>query len=258
MNGIGLRSSENLTSASPLKSRKQLSLSKLGSIASWVAIFSAAPAHAASLQRMTDDLNYSLESLMDHVMPQGVTDVRIGVGTAFVPKYEGDNNIRLIAAPVLSARYKDIISLDGAQLRFNLFDLHQSPGSHPFSAGPMIRLDFGRDESDSRDLRGLGDVGASFEMGGFVNYNIGPGRIRATIRQDVANGHKGAIATVDAGMVVYRTNKLVLAAQTGLTWASGHYMQTFFGITPLQSVRSGLPVYTPGSGLKSWSITGGR
>lgn len=190
-------------------------------------------------------------------MPPGVTDLRLGVGPALIPKYEGDNNTRLIAAPVLSARYKDIIALDGTQVRVNLLDLRQSPAPHPLSAGPMMKLDFGRQESNSRDLRGLGDVGTSFEMGGFVNYNIGPGRLRATIRQDIADGHRGAIGTVDAGLIVYRTTKLIVAAQTGVTWASGHYMQSYFGITPLQSARSGLPIYHPGSGLKSWSITAG-
>ena len=118
-----------------------------------------APAQAASFQHFTSDLNYSLESLMDRIMPQGVTDLRLGVGPAIVPKYEGDNNTRIIAVPVLSARYEDLILLDGSQVRFNLLNLHNTPGPHPFSAGPMVRLDFGRHESDSRDLRGLGDVG---------------------------------------------------------------------------------------------------
>src|SRR5262245_239162 len=99
-------------------------------------------ARAQTFQHLTHDLNYSLESLMDHIMPPGVTDLRLGAGVAVVPKYEGDTNTRIIAVPVISARYKDIVSIDGSQARFNLLNLHQSPGSHPLSAGPMIKLDF--------------------------------------------------------------------------------------------------------------------
>lgn len=239
-----------------VNSSKQPLLSTVAGIALAVAAI-AKPAHAASFQSLANDLNYSLESLMDHVMPQGVTDLRLGVGTAIVPKWEGDNSSTIAVVPVLSGRYKDLILLDGSQVRINLLNLHNAPGPHPFSAGPMMRLDFGRHESDSPDLKGLGDVGASFEMGGFAQYTFGPARVRTTIRQDVANGHKGLVATFDAGMIIYRDTKFRVAAQTGLTWANARNMRSFYGVTRVQSANSGLPVYTPSGGLKSWGITVG-
>jgi outer membrane protein len=250
--GRGSREMKNtsVNSSTPL-------FAALAGIACSVVALAAAPARAASFQSLANDLNYSLESLMDHVMPQGVSDLRLGVGTALVPKFEGDNSHTIAVVPVLSGRYKDLILLDGSQVRINLLDLHDSPGPHPFSAGPMMRLDFGRHESDSPDLKGLGDVGASFEMGGFAQYTFGPARVRTTLRQDVANGHKGLVATFDAGMILYRDTKLRVAAQTGLTWANARNMRSFYGVTPVQSANSGLPVYTPGGGLKSWGVTVG-
>jgi outer membrane scaffolding protein for murein synthesis (MipA/OmpV family) len=230
-------------------------LTKLAGFTISVATLTAVPAHAASFKSLASDLNYSLESLMDHVMPRGVTDLRLGVGAAVVPKFEGDNSSTIAVVPVLSGRYKDLLLLDGSQLRINLLNLHNSPGPHPFSAGPLMRLDFGRHESDSDDLKGLGDIGDSFQIGGFAQYTFGPARVRTTVRQDITNGKNGLVATFDSGMILYRNSKVRLAAQTGVTWGNARHMRSFYGVTPVQSARSGLPVYTPGGGIKSWGTT---
>ena len=38
------------------------------------------------------------------------------------------------------------------------------------------------------------------------------------------------------------------------TWADDNYMQTFFGVTPLQSARSGLPVFNAEAGIKDVTV----
>jgi len=224
-----------------------------------IAILGAAPrsAHAQAVQHLNNNLNYSLDALMDHIIPFGVTDLRIGIGPAFVPKYEGDNNGRMIAVPALAFRYKDILAMDGTQVRVNLLDLHQSPTPQRLSAGPMIKIELGRHETDSLDLKGLGSVGASVELGGFINYNVGPGRVRLVVRQDIANGHGGAIAELDAGMSVIHTSRLKLAAQVGVIWTSRRYKESFFGVNATQSAASGLPVYAPGAGFNSVTFSVG-
>jgi outer membrane scaffolding protein for murein synthesis (MipA/OmpV family) len=40
----------------------------------------------------------------------------------------------------------------------------------------------------------------------------------------------------------------------GTTWADGRYMRSYYGVTPDESVASGHPVYTPGSGLRDVSV----
>ena len=34
------------------------------------------------------------------------------------------------------------------------------------------------------------------------------------------------------------------------TWATGPYMRSLFGVTPVQAAASGYPAFTPGSGFK--------
>jgi len=185
-----------------------------------------------------------------------VNDVRLGGGVAAQPKYEGDDQMRVSAVPVISARYSDWAFLEGTSARFNMFAVGKATPKK-FRAGPMMKLDFGRDESNSRDLRGLGNVSTSVELGGYMSYNIGAGRIRASIRQDVASGHKGAVADFDAGMLVYHTPRFRAAVQAGVTWSSSKYNKSFFGVAPAQALGSGLPLYSPGSGFKSFSVSVG-
>jgi outer membrane protein len=226
----------------------------------WFTVFLSCtprPAHAQAIQALNNSLNYNLDALMDQIIPLGVTNVRIGVGPAFVPKYQGADSGKITAVPALAFRYGDIVAMDGTQIRVNLLDLHQSTAPPRLSAGPMIKIEFGRSESDSPDLRGLGGVGTSVELGGFVNYNLGPGRLRVAIRQDIADGNRGAVAEFDAGTGIIHTSRLTLAADVGMIWTDRRYMKSFFGVTPIQSVGSGLPIYAPGSGFKSVTLTFG-
>ena len=57
-----------------------------------------------------------------------------------------------------------------------VFDLGEEMGSAKFDAGPVMNLDFGRSESDSPALKGLGNIGFSLETGGFVSFKNDPAR----------------------------------------------------------------------------------
>ena len=46
------------------------------------------------------------------------------------------------------------------------------------------------------------------------------------------------------------TPKLILMPHMRASWANGNYMQTYFGITPVQAAASIFPAFTAGSGVK--------
>ncbi|MBL8630107.1 MAG: MipA/OmpV family protein [Rhodospirillaceae bacterium] len=195
--------------------------------------------------------------LMDTVMP-GVTNVRIGLGPVLATDYEGGNHYDVRLAPIISLRYKDLIQVDNNQIRLNLFGgdnaLFESTN---FRAGPMVKIDFGRNESDSVDLTGMGNIGTSFEMGAFASYTMGPLRYRVRVRQDVASGHEGMLGDFDISLAVYRSKQLSIGSRIGTTWADGKYMRTYFGVNTTQSTASGMAVYTPTSGIKDVSLSVG-
>ncbi len=195
--------------------------------------------------------------LMDSVIP-GVTNVRIGLGPVLSTDYEGSNHYDVRLAPIISLRYKDLLQVDNNQIRLNIFGGTNAVfESTSFRAGPTLKIDFGRDEDTSPDLAGLGNVGTSFEVGGFASYTSGPLRYRVRARKDVGSGHEGYLADFDVSLAVYRSKNLSIGSSLGTTWASSSYMQSFFGITATQATASGLTAYTPTSGFKDVSLSVG-
>src|SRR5690606_6942557 len=116
------------------------------------------------------------------------------------------------------------------------------------SAGPVVRVDFGRDEDASTDLTGLGNVGTSIEVGAFVAYVGGPARYRLRVVQDIAGGHEGAQAMADVSLAVFRSSTLVTAANLSTSFGFNKYLDAYYTINATKSAASGLPVYDAGSG----------
>ncbi|MGE4063287.1 MAG: MipA/OmpV family protein [Rhodospirillaceae bacterium] len=223
------------------------------------ALFAAtAPARAQNISvndfatSMTDTLQAAID-----LLPQEITNIRLGLGPSLSPYYEGDDKHNLSLIPAVSLRYEDLIEVNNNEVRiiaFNrLFNAEAGElGSGSLRIGPTLSVDFGRDEGDSPDLIGLGDVDTSLEFGAFVAYTQGRMRLRARARHDVISGHGGGTLRLDAAYTVFRAAPVALGVNAYSTWATAKYMRSYFGITPPQSAASGLPVFAPGSGFKDF------
>jgi outer membrane protein len=212
-------------------------------------------AQAQNFERITTSLTDTLQSAID-LLPPGVNDVRIGLGPGIYPDFEGSRHSSIHAVPVISARIRDIVDITNNEIKVTAFNHLFAPAVNSDKAGgalrfgPLISINFGRSEDDSPDLRGMGDVGTSFELGGFVSYLLANDRFRARLRQDVAGGHKGATLQLDYTHTFIRSGRMSLSGTLGLDGGSAAYMKSFFGITPLQAAASGLPTYHAGTGFK--------
>jgi len=213
----------------------------------------ATDARAQNLDRMADALTDTLQTAVD-LLPPDVTNVRLGLGPVISPDYEGSNNYNFDPVPAISLRYANIIEVDNNEVKViafrHLFSSTDSNGSS-LRMGPLVSINFGRDESDSPDLRGMGDVGTSLELGAFVAYTLPNGaRARLRARHDVVSGHGGGRLVADFTQPFIRTSKFVLGGVVAATWVTGKYMRSFFGVNAAQAAASGYPVYNPGSGFK--------
>ena len=124
--------------------------------------------------------------------------------------------------------------------------------SQPFMAyGLRVTADFGRSESRSRFLKGMGDVDTTAEVGGFLNFSISREFVlTSSLRYGSGVDRNGLLLDLGA---VYSTElaprwRLGLGAAT--TYASADYQQSYFGVTPRQAISSGYKAYTPGAGLR--------
>ncbi len=191
--------------------------------------------------------------VIERLLP-GVSQLRLGIGPVIAPRYEGDDDYDLDPGPMVSLRFRDWLEVDNNNVRVNLF-WRGRDGAPRLRAGPTLRVDFGREQSDSVDLAGLGSIGTAIEVGGFVSYDAEPWRYRLRLRRDVTGGHDGWIANADWSFAMQPTTRTRIAAQLTATWADRRYMNRFFGVDAAAAAASGLPAHAADAGLKDVTLT---
>lgn len=175
----------------------------------------------------------------------GNWSVTLGVGVAGMPDYPGARAYRARPVPLVSIVYDRRIFLGSRGLGVNLIDWNG------FHAGPVIGYAGGRSESDDPHLAGLNDISPSVTAGAFASYRFAPFVISGTVRQAITHTSNGLDGLVRADYVrPLIPGELDFRAGPDMEFADGRYERTWFGVTPTQSVQSGLPAYTPGAGVK--------
>jgi outer membrane scaffolding protein for murein synthesis (MipA/OmpV family) len=222
----------------------------------------AREANAQSLERISTSLTDTLQSAID-LLPEGVTNVRIGAGPGVYSAFEGSRDYGVHLVPVVSFKYRNLVEVVNNEIHVTAFNrlFTSDPGTERerntryLRAGPLVSINFGRGENDNPALKGLGDVGTSFELGAFVAYVRNDDRWRVRARQDVADGHRGATMQLDYTHTFLRGPRISFSAAVGLEMATSVYLKSFFGVDAAQSQRSGLPQFHPSGGLKDGNLT---
>jgi outer membrane scaffolding protein for murein synthesis (MipA/OmpV family) len=117
--------------------------------------------------------------------------------------------------------------------------------------GLRVTADFGRRESRSPVLQGLGDIQARPTVGAF--FNVSPARsvrLSSSFRYGSGNDRQGLVVDVGAGWGIPLGPQLLLGTSISSSWANAAYQQAYFGVDAAQATRSALPGYTPGAGAK--------
>jgi outer membrane protein len=183
---------------------------------------------------------------------EGKWDVMLGAAVAAVPGYPGASSHKARLTPLVSIGYGKLFFVGPYGLGLNAIRLDG------FRAGPIIGYEGGRRESSDIALTGLGDIEPSLMAGGFAAWQPrppAPFEISATVRQAIThttNGLTGLLRFDYTGHAAPGHWNLI--AGPHLEFANHEYEQAWFGVTPLQSQNSGLPVYGPDGGLKEAGI----
>jgi outer membrane scaffolding protein for murein synthesis (MipA/OmpV family) len=118
-------------------------------------------------------------------------------------------------------------------------------------AGIGLRWDKGRREDRSEALRGLGDIRptarARFSLGVPFGTQF---RLGLGVNGDLFGRGGGYVSDMNLGWDRQLTPATVITAALGASFAGDRYLQTWYGITPEQSQRSGRPVYEPAAGWR--------
>ena len=166
----------------------------------------------------------------------------VGLASEVQPVYDGSHAYKVQGGPVLNFQYRDIAFLTtGDGIGYNFLR-----GDH-YQVGVAMAYDRGRKERDDySNLRGMGDIGAApvaKVYGSWVLSKKFPLILRADARQFIG-GAEGAVGDIGVYMPLPGSSKtFVMFAGPSMTFATDHYLQTLYGVTPQQALASGHSIY---------------
>ena len=178
-------------------------------------------------------------------------DVNVAGGVGTRPTFEGSDKYVTSVVPFIQATYDDMISLgvDG----INGYWHHDN-----FRIGAGLTRDPGRNDSKSNSvfsrgddrLNGLGDISGALGVKIFGSYKFDLVNLTSSITKFDGSENKGLLANFGADIPFKLTDRLMVVTHVGATWADKSYMETYFGVTPVQAADSAFKEYTAGSGVK--------
>jgi outer membrane protein len=176
----------------------------------------------------------------------GLWTVTVGAQAALKPGFEGAKQYNVGASPIFSFH------------RAGSADQFRSPIDSPsitlldiggFRAGPVVSFVPARIASQYQALNGLGDVNATYEVGGFVEYfPVDWVRARVEVRRGFG-GSDGVFADASTDFIIPLWQSLTWSGGPRLSLANDAATAPYFGINAAQSSASGLPTFDAKGGL---------
>ena len=218
-----------------------------------------------------------------NLMPDGSRDMYVGLGAVSRPRYEGSNDQRVSALPVLQVQWSNGIFIAGTSAGMHL---SEQPDQE---YGPLLTIEGGRSVNgtgrgvacprcdvspsitggvskvSSNKLEGMDDIKARVLLGGFYHLQLA-NKLRLTnnLLYGAGNEHKGLRWNSD---LRYSVDDFApyhqFTVSIGASLANQAYNQAYFGVTRAESLRSLNRRYSASAGIKdvhaelhwNWSLS---
>lgn len=207
-------------------------------------------------------------------MPDGSRDMYVGLGVQSAPRYEGAEQHRTRAVPVVQVEWSNGVFISGMSAGMHL------SGQPTMEYGPLLTVQPGRTDRGvgnnaidpgvpsgsygwggptvalaarhSNRLSGMDTIGTRLLAGGFFNYYLSPQwRLTSSALWGGGRDHHGAIADLGVQRLALDiAPHHALSVLAGVSFVNRDYNQSFFGVTVPEAVHSGNRVYSAGGGLK--------
>lgn len=202
-----------------------------------------------------------------NLMPDGSRDLYIGLGAESRPTYQGAQESRVAALPVVQMQWSNGAFIAGMSAGMHLSDQAQQ------EYGPMLMLEGRRSpygtsstagsinngiaqgaQVNGNKLVGMDDINPRLLAGGFYHVALTDAlRLTNSLLYGAGNNHDGLRWNSD---LRYRitpfTPHHTLSVSAGVTVVNRAYSQAYFGVTPAESLRSHNRVYAVSAGVKDW------
>ncbi|MEO1420672.1 MAG: MipA/OmpV family protein [Pseudomonadota bacterium] len=189
--------------------------------------------------------------------PTGLS-YELGVGTIANPAFQGASSYDTTVVPYFDVRYSDAQGLKyfgNVPQGFGGYIKRDRDGRGSQNDW-FVSLAPGFANRDSDELVGIDEFGPSAELRLGWEFARGSWALGATVAQAVATGHEGAYLDLNASWRKRLGQRGFFSFGPRIRIADRQYMNAFYGITPRESVTSGLGVFEAGAGVESVGVQG--
>lgn len=184
-------------------------------------------------------LSVSPVAAQDRVLSFSVTG-----GAQVAPRYFGSNDLRIGPSGA--------VGFQG--LRFGSVQLGDPDGPKLFAPGTELRgaFRFIPKREGARELQGMDDVKASFEVGLRAQHAAENWQVFTDLRYGVI-GHKAIAGEVGANLIYRGANGFVLHGGPRAEFGNSRFARSYFGVTAAEANATGpnLTQFTPSGGFHS-------
>jgi MipA family protein len=173
------------------------------------------------------------------------------------PDYAGSNRRELKLTPVYAfqyGRFRFSAGGGGGLLNFGTDVVGPGASAELKTAGKIrlgasLRIDNGRQASDSVDLAGLPEVRRTLRGRFYASSELTQRwTASASVAQDLLGRGGGALLSADLGYALPTSPRTTWTAGGGVAFADRTYMQSYYGVPASASAASGLAPFDAGAG----------
>jgi outer membrane scaffolding protein for murein synthesis (MipA/OmpV family) len=175
------------------------------------------------------------------------------------PDYAGSSRRELKFSPVYALQYKRFrFSAGGAGGLLNFGTDVVGPGasaelktSGKIKLGASLRIDGGRQASDSVDLAGLPEIRRTLRGRFYASTQLtSRWTASASVAQDLLGRGGGALLAADIGYALPTSPRTTWTAGGGVSFGDRTYMQSYYGVSSAAAASSGLAPFEAGAGAR--------
>ncbi|RYD54111.1 MAG: MipA/OmpV family protein [Sphingomonadales bacterium] len=201
------------------------------------------------------------------VASEGNARLTVGAGGAYFPDYEGSSHNRWTPIPAANGTVAGM-SFTVLANRASLDVIPNPTGAGwDFQLGPIAVLNQNRSNADAIHdprVRALGEIDTSVEVGGYVGIGktglitseFDKLTLSVSYRKGVSGDNRSGVWNPNLTYSTPLSTKALVSIFTSAEIVEDRYARLYFGVTPAQSLASGLPAFRPQGGQKDISFGG--
>lgn len=174
----------------------------------------------------------------------------VGAGTIIAPNPYLDTKTNILPIPLISYQNK-YVSWYGPMIRLRHY---LSPND---IIGPLAYLDtrvFEPEDTSNAQLKQLNKRDRLYMLGGFYRHKTDIGDLFFSVSGDISGNSNGFYGEAAYSYPFsYQKRKYFFRPSIGVQWSSNKIINHFYGISPAESVSSGLPNYVPGDAISPFA-----